>query len=109
MANTFTVNGVTYIAKPFTFNFICDLEDFGIDIAKMGERPMTIVRAYLAMCMGSSLEEAGKQMELHIVSGGNFESVMSAMSEEMEKSDFFRALSKTAEKETPAEEPKKKK
>lgn len=97
MKNTFTVNGITYVAKPFDFNFMCDLEDYGVDITKIGEKPMTVVRAYLAMCMGGTVEDAGKQMEMHVVSGGSFEGVMDAMQKEMEESDFFQALSKTAE------------
>ena len=38
-------------------------------------------------------------MESHLINGGSFDDVVSAMSEEMEKSDFFRALQQTAEAE----------
>ena len=32
MSKSFTVNGVTYTAKPFTYNVICDLEDMGVSL-----------------------------------------------------------------------------
>jgi hypothetical protein len=38
-------------------------------------------------------------MEQHLISGGNFEEVVEAMNAEMEKSDFFRSLTKTEAKE----------
>ena len=38
-------------------------------------------------------------MEQHIISGGTCDEIMAAMSDEMEKSDFFRALDKTATEE----------
>lgn len=106
--NTFVVNGITYVAKPFDFNLICDLEDSGVPIEDMGKKPMTVIRAYIAICMGGSVEEAGEQMELHVVSGGDFSDVTTAMQKEMEESDFFQALNKRAETDSQAvTEPKR--
>ncbi len=108
MANTFTVNGITYVAKPFNFNLICDLEDAGVNIEDMGKKPMTVIRAYIAACMNGTVEEAGSQMELHIVSGGDFSGVSDAMQKEMEESDFFLALSKRTQTDSQtATEPKR--
>lgn len=96
---TFTVNGKEYKAKAFDFNLVCDLEDMGISIEDMGKKPMAVVRAYFALCAGKGKEFAGKEMEAHIINGGSFDDVVSAMSEEMEKSDFFRTLQQTSETE----------
>lgn len=98
--NTFTVNGTEYKAKPFDFNLVCDLEDMGISLEEAGRKPMSMVRAYFGMCMGKGKDVAGKELERHIVGGGKFDDIMTAMSDEMEKSDFFRNLSKTEETET---------
>lgn len=97
--NTFIVNGTQYNAKPFDFNLVCDLEDMGISLEEAGRKPMSMVRAYFSMCMGKGKEAAGKELEAHIVNDGKFDDIMTAMSDEMEKSDFFRNLSKTEEKE----------
>ena len=94
---TFTVNNKVYTAKPFDFNMICDLEDMGISLQEVSNKPMSVVRAYFSMCMGKGKDVAGKEMEQHIISGGTFDDIMSAMSDEMEKSDFFRALDKKTE------------
>ena len=95
--NTFTVNGKEYRAKAFDFNLVCDLEDMGIPLEQAGNKPMSMVRAYFGLCAGKGKEFAGKELEAHVIGGGSFENIMSAMSDEMEKSDFFRNLNKTEE------------
>lgn len=98
--NKFTVNGTEYKAKPFDFNLVCDLEDMGISLEEMGNKKMSMVRAYFAICAGKGNEFAGKELNAHFVWGGKFEDIVEAMNKEMENSDFFQALSKTAEAES---------
>lgn len=88
--NKFTINGVTYIAHPFGFNTICELEEMGVSIETANDKPMSMIRAYFGICSGLDKENAGKQMELHLINGGNFDDITEAMSKEMEVSDFFR-------------------
>lgn len=95
----FVINGKEYKSKPFDFNFICDLEDMGISLEQAGNKPMSMVRAYFGLCAGKCKEYAGKEMEAHIIGGGTFDDIMTAMSDEMEKSDFFHNLNKTAQTE----------
>ena len=97
--NTFTVNGKEYKAKPFDFNLVCDLEDMGISLEQAGNKPMSMVRAYFGLCTGKGKEYAGNELEAHIIGGGKFDDIMTAMQDEMEKSDFFRNLNETAETE----------
>lgn len=96
MSKSFTVNGVTYVAKDFTFNTICDLEDMGVALSDFSSKPMSVVRAYLAICAEKSYEFAGGEIEKHVIAGGNFEDMMQIMSEKMDESDFFRALQSRA-------------
>lgn len=105
---TFKVNGKEYSAKAFDFNLVCDLEDMGISLQEAKGKPMSMVRAYFALCAGKGKEYAGKEMEQHLINGGTFDELMNAMTEEMEKSDFFRNLAKTEETEV-AEGTKKEK
>lgn len=106
--NTFTVNGKEYKAKAFDFNLVCDLEDMGISLGQAGNKPMSMVRAYFGLCAEKGKEFAGKEMEAHIIGGGTFDEIMTAMSDEMENSDFFRNLGKAAETEK-AENPEESK
>jgi len=106
--NKFTVNNIEYTAKAFDFNLICDLEDMGITMQEASNKPMSMVRAYFALCTGRNREYAGKEMEKHLLNGGTFEDVMNAMSAEMEKSDFFRKITENAKEEV-AENTKEKK
>ncbi|MBO5922809.1 MAG: hypothetical protein J6Q48_10550 [Bacteroidaceae bacterium] len=93
----FRVNGKEYTTKAFDFNMICDLEDMGVSLEDAKDKPMSMVRAYFAICTGKGKVFAGEEMEKHIVNGGSFEELLNVMGEEMEKSDFFRSLNKTEE------------
>lgn len=100
----FELNGKEYKAKEFSFNTVCELEDCGFSMGDMQKKPMSMVRSYLSICLNISLEEAGKEMEEHIVSGGDFEEIMKVIMEEMRNSDFFQNLNKRAKEESEKQE-----
>ena len=105
---TFTINGKRYNAKPFDFNTVCDLEDNGVALTEMQKKPMSMARAYFALCFNGSKEDAGKEIEAHVKSGGNFNDLYSVMGDEMNDSDFFQALKKAEDEEAPKTEKKEK-
>lgn len=100
----FTINGKDYRSKEIDFNFVCDLEDNGVSLASANEKPMSMVRAYFALCAGRNKEYAGKEMQEHVLNGGDFDEIMEVMGAEMEASGFFQALSKKKEEETAEDE-----
>lgn len=97
---TFELNGVTYTARPFSFNMICDLEDFGISLEDAIKKPTALFRIYIAICTGNTLEEAGNLVEEHVVNGGDIADAMKVMTEALNESDFFRSLNKGTKKKT---------
>lgn len=107
MQRTFTVNGKTYTARPFDFNTVCDLEDSGVSLANIKDKPMSAVRAYFTLCYPGDKETAGKEIENHLIGGGDMVGIIEAMNKEMEESDFFQALSKKEDKESPKEKREK--
>lgn len=98
--NTFTVNGIRYVAKAFDFNLLCDLEDLGINIENMGAKTMSTARTYFALCCDGDKEFAGNELQKHIINGGDFEELITAMAKEMDESDFFQAMAQKRESET---------
>ena len=106
--NTFVVNGVTYVAKPFDFDMVCELEDMGVTFERIDKMPMSLIRAYFAICANTDKEQASALIQNHMIHGGKLEDVTNAMGKEMENSDFFRALSKD-EEQTSTESKRKKK
>ena len=54
----FKLNGKEYKTKEFSFNTVCDLEDCGFSMEDMQKKPMSMVRAYLSICLNTSLESA---------------------------------------------------
>lgn len=105
---TFVINNKRYNAKPFDFNTVCDLEDNGVPLQEMTKKPMSMVRAYFALCFNGSKEDAGAEIQAHVIAGGNFNELYQIMGEEMNESDFFQALSKKTDEETPKMEKKEK-
>lgn len=98
MKKTFTLNGKEVQAKEFTFGLIVDLEDMGLSIDDMSKKPMSMIRAYIGLCLGVDKDVASDEMEQHLLSGGDFESVVDAMSYMMENSNFFRRIGQTEKK-----------
>jgi hypothetical protein len=109
MSRIFTINGKRYQAKPFDFNTVCSLEESGVSLTEMAKKPMSMARAYFALCSGGDAEKAGAEIQAHVVSGGNLNEIYTIMGEEMNDSDFFRALNQTAEAEDPTMESEEKK
>ena len=94
---SFTVNNKKYVAKDFTYNTVCDLEDMGVSLSDFKAKPMSVIRAYLAICSDGDMDNAGNEIQAHIIAGGNFDDMMQIMSEKMDESDFFQALSNRTE------------
>lgn len=90
--NTFTLNGNTVTAREFDFNLMVQLDDYGVSIQDAGAKPMAFIRAYVALCLNRSLDEAGQVINDHIVNGGNFDDLLQVINKELENSGFFRAL-----------------
>lgn len=108
--NRFTVNKVSYVAKPFDFDMVCELEDMGVTFERIDKMPMSLIRAYFAICAGVSKEQAALLIQNHLVSGGNLDDITDPMAKEMNDSDFFRSLSEKQDKEgstTPSKAKKK--
>lgn len=96
---TFTINGRRYNSKPVDFNMVCDFEDAGLSFAQIEKKTTAFIRQYVAFCGNFSVEQAGKEIEQHIINGGNLGDIASVMMEEVTKSDFFQALNKNKETE----------
>lgn len=102
---TFTINGKEYEEKEITFNTMCDFEEAGVSMTDISEKTLMVMRAYVAMCMGVSAKEAGKEINAHVMNGGDMAEIYNAFSEASENSDFLHSMSPKKAPETEA--PKK--
>jgi hypothetical protein len=87
------INGRTYKAAEFDVNFICDMEDNGIQLEDIEKKMFKLVRMYVALSMGVDPITAGKEISEHMKNGGSLEDISAVMSEMMDDSDFFRTKS----------------
>lgn len=94
--NTFIINGTRYTAPKFNYNAICALEEAGVPVQDMKKKPAATARAYFSLCFDGDKDQAGAEIEAHMVAGGSLNDLMTAMAKEIDESDFFRAINKTA-------------
>lgn len=86
------INGNIYKNAKLDVNALCDFEEMGISVDSMTKKPLSLARAYLALCMGTDVENAGHEIATHMGNGGNLDVILEAFKEEVEKSDFFHSL-----------------
>ena len=98
---TVHINGKSYQGAEMTFNNVCKMEEMDAPITYGAKVSFSMLRAYLALCMNTSKENAGEELEKHIINGGNMDDLAEAMNEAVENSDFFRKLQETTTEETP--------
>lgn len=100
MRKVIVINGKSYPTAELDFENVCKMEDFGASLTDAESKPMNVMRGYLALCMKSIPDLAGKELEAHILSGGNFTELADALKEAIDDSGFFQALIKSQEEET---------
>lgn len=106
--NRFTINSNTYTAKPFDFDLVCELEEMGVTFERIDKMPMSLIRAYFAICAGVSKEQAALIIQKHMMSGGKLDDITEPMAKEMDESDFFRSISQNKETDSTPSKTKKK-
>lgn len=109
MKTYFVLNNRRYEAKEFDFNTVCDLNELGVDLERIQKAPAPAIRAYISICMDADKDIAGREIQEHILGGGKLDDIAIVMTQMLEKSDFFQALSKAEEKTTPVKKTKKEK
>lgn len=88
------INGKNYVLPELNFNAIVRLEDLGIEIAKLQEKPLSVVRGFVALAMNAPLDKAGLELEEYIVNGGNIEVIVEEITKALQNSGFFQRLAK---------------
>lgn len=95
----FTVNGNEYEAREIDFNFLSEFNELGLDINILGANYASY-RAYLALCAGISLNEAGDMLTQHVINGGDLTGITEILNEVIDESDFISALLKRQDSKT---------
>lgn len=97
MVKEIVINGKVYAAKPITFNTICQFEDLGVPMSEIEQKSVMLLRAYAAICMEKKVEQAGGEIEKHVLNGGTLDEIANTLNQAIGESGFFQALSKRAE------------
>ena len=75
MDRKFTINGKEYEGAKYNYNTSCEFEEMGIQVSEIGKKPQSVLRAYLAISSGMDVEDAGAEIEAHIIAGGTLEDI----------------------------------
>ena len=89
-----TINGNEYEMAKYDYNTHCAFQESGVSALDIRKKPESVIRAYLAISSGMTVEEAGEEIEQHIINGGDLGDIAIALLKEMDKSDFFQAIVK---------------
>lgn len=108
MRKAIVINGKSYPTAEMDIENVCTMEDLDAPLTLASTKPISAMRAYLAICMKSTLELAGKEFEAHIIGGGSVSDLADALKEAIEESDFFQGLIKNQEEKTQTVQTKEK-
>lgn len=98
------INDKEYKVPEFTFGTMCELENYGMSLTSINEKPLSAIRAFAALVIGNK-EKADAELEQHLVNGGDFEGIAKDMMTALSSSGFFRSIAARQE-ETNAESEK---
>lgn len=98
-----TINGKNYKLPEFSFETICELEDYGVSLTNLTDKPMKTVRAFAALAIGDA-KVASKEIEEHIKNGGNLAEFVEEIQRSISESGFFQSLVARTEAENAASE-----
>ena len=108
MDRKFTINGKEYEGAKYNYNTSCAFEEMGVQVSEIGKKPQSVLRAYLAISSGMDLEEAGAEIEEHIIAGGTLTDISNVFAKELSESGFFKSLLQSVQEEETTEKKAKK-
>lgn len=88
----FKINGKEYNGAKFDYNAYCTFSEMGIPVDKLLGDPFVGVRGYLAISGDMTVEEAGRELEEHIINDGDLTDISNAFYNEIKSSGFFQKL-----------------
>jgi len=106
---TLVINEREYDVPELDFNAVCDLADRGIDILNtntMQKNALGIARGFTAWVMGVDNATAGREIQKHMLAGGDISVIIDAFTQAVEESGFFNAIQSRAPK-TPQDHKRK--
>lgn len=87
------INGKEYVIPELSFNTICKLEEMGVSLSEIKNKPMAFIRGFLALTVGTP-EKAGQEIEQHLENGGDLKEITEEIVRAVNESGFFQAMSK---------------
>lgn len=85
------INGKDYNLGEITFKTMCDLENMGINVSNMMDKPMNTILAFATIAIGDK-QVAEREMNEHLINGGSFDSIVQSIQEAMNEAGFMKAV-----------------
>ena len=78
-----------YNTPTLDFGNMCKLEDWGIGIDTLSDRPLTLLGAFCALAIGGTLDDGKAAVDEHIKAGGKLDDLTGELNRAIESSGFF--------------------
>ena len=86
------INGIEHTTPTLKFSNTCKLEQWGIDMASMASKPLTLLAGFVSLAIGGkSLEDGEAAIDAHIAGGGKLDDIAADLNAAIESSGFFKA------------------
>ena len=87
------INNTEYTTPVLNFSNVCKLEQWGIDMASMVSKPLTLLAGFVSLAIGGkSLEDGEAAIDAHLASGGKVDDIVADLNAAIESSGFFKAV-----------------
>ena len=89
--NSVTINNKTYAVPKMDFDMVCQLEENGVSLLAMNDsnpKIATTLRAFVALIIGCSLQEASTEIQAHLEGGGSIADLVTAITDALNESGF---------------------
>lgn len=86
-----TINGKEYNRPTLNFANMTKLENWGISLDKMADRPLGFLSAFVALALDGTQEDGAQAIDEHIKGGGTLDDLTAELNKSIEESNFFKA------------------
>ena len=93
------INGTEYTTPTLNFSSTCKLEQWGIDMASMASKPLTLLAGFVSLAIGGkSLEDGEAAVDAHLAGGGKLDDITAALNAAISESGFLKATAEQTAK-----------
>ena len=85
------VNNKEYPTPVLNFSNMTKMENQGLTVSNLSDRPLTFLAAFVALAMDADLTAAQEEIDAHLSNGGSLDEITDELNMAVDESGFFKA------------------